>query len=77
MTIAFDADEAGTYTITVNVDYLDDLNQVQTYTEVFTGEVTEAAQPQMPMRQIEPSTETTQDDDLVGRLLLGFLGLGG
>jgi hypothetical protein len=68
---------AGVYTLVAELDYLDEFNQTQTYTVEFSGTVEEAAQPQIPMREFTPPAQTTQNDDVLGRLLLGFLGLGG
>ncbi len=69
-------DAQGTYTLTVEVDYLDDLNQTQTYTTSFSGEVGEPTRPDMPAPSAQP-TEDSDDEDFVGRLLLGFFGFGG
>ncbi|MCB9450238.1 MAG: hypothetical protein H6672_02295 [Anaerolineaceae bacterium] len=75
--IGFDPSGVGSYSITAELDYLDDLNRTQTITTVFSGDVEQAARPQMPVRTMTVETETTQEDDLLGRLLLGFLGFGG
>ncbi|MBZ0297636.1 MAG: hypothetical protein K8L99_34080 [Anaerolineae bacterium] len=68
--------EEGTYTVVVEVDYIDDLNRTQTYTTTFTGNVTApVVQDRRP--PVRPVTETQEEENLAGRLLLGFLGLGG
>jgi hypothetical protein len=75
--ISLAAERDGVYTIMVALDYLDDLNQTRTYATAFSGEVEEATQPQMPVMPFALPSETTQDENLLGRLLLGFLGFGG
>lgn len=66
---------AGDYTVTVEVEYIDALNRTQTYTTTLTGTVTQATRP----TPVAPTTTetTTQGKNLIERLLLGFLGLGG
>lgn len=66
----------GAYSITVEVDYLDDLNRTQTYTTTFSGEVAEARRQERP-ESFTPPTETAQEEDFWGRLLLGIFGFGG
>jgi hypothetical protein len=66
----------GPYSITVAVDYLDDLNQTQTYTATFSGEVAERVRQRMPA-PTTPTEEASEDEDFWGRLLLGFFGFGG
>jgi len=73
--ITFEAQSEGAYTITVEVDYIDDLNQTQSVTTTVSGEVT-AAQPQ-PRQRPMPEVTQVEDENLFGRLLLGFLGFGG
>jgi len=77
--VTFEPDAPGTYTLVVEVVYIDDLNQIRTFTTEFTGNVEEEAQDtqRRPNMQSPAQTETTTDENLVGRLLLGFLGLGG
>ncbi len=76
-TVTFTPDEAGNYSLTVDVDYVDDLNQLRTLSQVFTGEVSEAVVQRRPQRDMTPPT-TQQDTSVdLGRLLLGFLGFGG
>jgi hypothetical protein len=64
------------YSFAVEVDYLDDLNRTQTYTSTFSGEVAEPARPAMPAPSAA-TTEPPQEENLLGRLLLGFFGFGG
>lgn len=77
--VTFEPIEAGTYTLMVEVVYIDDLNQTQTFTTEFTGNVEAEEQNSQRRPDIQPptQTETTTDENLVGRVLLGFLGLGG
>lgn len=75
--ITLEPDAVGDYTLTVAVDYLDDLNRTQTVTTTFAGAVEERSRPTMPARPFTPPDETTGDDNVLGRLLLGFLGFGG
>lgn len=78
--VTFEPDESGDYTLVVDVLYIDDLNRTRTFTQTFTGTVEEAqttTQRRPDMTQITTETETSDDDDLIGRVLLGFLGLGG
>ena len=77
--VTFEPIEAGTYTLVVKVVYIDDLNQTQTFAAEFTGNVEAEEQNTQRRPDMQPptQTETTTDENLVGRLLLGFLGLGG
>lgn len=75
--VTFKPTAAGTYTITVAVDYIDDLNRTQTITTTFTGKVTAAQQATQNSRTNVGSTVPQQNENILGRLLLGFLGFGG
>lgn len=79
--VTFDADDAGDYTISVELDYLDDLNQTQTDITTFTGAVTQTISINIPrptgMVLNTPGTAQQTEENLLGRSLLGFLGLGG
>lgn len=72
----------GEATITVTLNYTDDLNQPKTIEEVYTVQVEPAPPPvELPtpdFNQPLPGVEEPQIDnrDLLGRLLLGLLGLG-
>lgn len=79
------AQTPGTVTITVTLNYTDDLNQPQAIVETYTVEALEA--PNIDFEQPTPDfglpppgtggTQTPADsEDLLGRLLLGLLGLG-
>jgi hypothetical protein len=72
--VTIQAKAAGAYKITVEIEYTDDLNRAQTYTTTFTGEVVAPATPSN-QGPLPPTPQPPQD--LVGRLLLGLLGLGG
>ncbi len=78
-TITFTPKAAGAYTITVKVDYVDDLNNTQTVTQTYTGQVSAPATQRAPRNQFNPQQIQQQQDqqDILGRLLLGFLGFGG
>jgi hypothetical protein len=78
--------EEGELTITLTLNYLDDFNQEQTITESFVLEAIFFVPPTddffggggeggefPPVEEIPP---TTSSGDILGRLLLGFLGLG-
>lgn len=73
------ADAEGTVTLTVTIHYLDDLNRPATMEFTYT---TEASAPPTPDTSQPPPdftaqpTEEPQDNNLLGRILLGLLGLG-
>jgi hypothetical protein len=71
---------AGTVTFTFTLSYVDDLDQLKTIDYTFTVEAEEPPPP--PEIPFEPPPviapePTPEPDDWFGRLLLGFLGLGG
>ncbi|MDX2141097.1 MAG: CARDB domain-containing protein [Chloroflexota bacterium] len=70
----------GTVTFTFTLSYLDDLDQIKTLDYTFTVEAEEPLPPPEipfdPPPVITPEP-TLEPDDWFGRLLLGFLGLGG
>jgi hypothetical protein len=68
------AKAAGAYKIVIDVEYIDALNHTQTYTTTLTGEVVAQAAQQGP---VPPPQQPSQDQNLLERLFLGFLGLGG
>lgn len=75
--VVFTPQAEGDYTVTVEVDYINDLNKTQTVTTTFTGSVQAAQQQtrrQMPTN-FTPAQQSTENE--LGRLLLGFLGFGG
>jgi hypothetical protein len=70
--------EEGEYSVTFTLTYTDDLNRKQTLVASFEGEaVMPPPPPEMPPEMIEPPIEVEEEENLLGRLLLGFLGLGG
>jgi hypothetical protein len=75
--VTFKPQAAGSYTITVAVDYIDDLNQTQTITTTFSGKVVAAQQQSSSSAATMSAMPQAQSDNLLGRLLLGFLGFGG
>lgn len=77
-TAAFTPQAEGAYSVTVAVDYIDDLNRSQTITKTFSGQAEAARQMQFQPRGAPPEQQTTEDTTTrLGRLLLGFLGFGG
>lgn len=72
----------GTATVTVTLNYIDELNRPRSIERVYTVEVFPI--PEMPTDEFEPPIDITpepevpveEDTDLLGRLLLGLLGLG-
>jgi len=78
-TVTFTPQTEGSYTITVELHYIDDLNRTQTLAQTFSGQVEAAAETsRQPMRMPPTQEQTTEDTSTqVGRLLLGFLGFGG
>ncbi|MFN8451984.1 MAG: hypothetical protein U0521_26175 [Anaerolineae bacterium] len=70
--------EEGDYSVTFTLTYTDDLNRKQTLVASFDGEaVTPPPPPEMPPEMVAPPAEQEEEENLLGRLLLGFLGLGG
>lgn len=70
----------GTVTLKADIYYLDDLNNERVIHKEYQVEaVTPPPTPEMPNFEIPqtPVQETPQEDNLIGRLLMGFLGLGG
>lgn len=64
--------------MTFTLTYTDDLNRKQTLVASFSGEaVTPPPPPEMPPEMVTPPAEEAEEENLLGRLLLGFLGLGG
>jgi len=76
--IEFTALECGTYSLQIDVHYIDDLNQVKAFSAEFVGEIEDAPAPteRRQIRQVEPEPEE-ENENLLGRVLLGVLGLGG
>lgn len=78
------ADAEGTLVITLTINYLDDLNQPRTLVQTFETEVIAAPPTQVvsfptPDMSFEPpivEVQPNNNDDFLGRLLLGLLGLG-
>lgn len=72
--------EEGEFSVTLALHYIDDLNRPQTYEVTYTG-IASAPPPPMeafpPPMEVMPTPEAPEEDNLLGRLLLGFLGLGG
>ncbi|MCA9893874.1 MAG: hypothetical protein KC615_12890, partial [Anaerolineae bacterium] len=76
--VSFTPVDEGDYTLTISVNYINDLNQVETITQTYSGAVEAAAEVVRTPPQMLTQEETTEDSgDLIGRLLLGFLGFGG
>ena len=70
--------EEGDYSVTFTLTYTDDLNRTQTLVASFDGQaVTPPPMPEMPPEMVTPPVEEAEEENLLGRLLLGFLGLGG
>lgn len=69
----------GTFSVTFTLNYRDDLNQMRALTYTYQSEaVTPPPPPEEPMQPEMPvATPEPQEDNSLGRLLLGFLGLGG
>src|SRR5690606_27046428 len=71
--------EAGPVRVTVTLHYINDLNQPETIVLTYDSE---AVEPPPPPEEPPPVEETPmpagepEDDNTLGRLLLGFLGLG-
>ena len=72
----------GRASLTLEIDYLDDLNQVRTLRETYTLEVTVPPPIDIPLEPTQdpnlppPTPPAPSTDDLIGRILLGLLGLG-
>jgi len=75
-TVTFTPDAAGNYTITVAVNYTDDMNRSQTVTQTYSGTVKETVQT-TTRPQFTPPSQAQSSQNQLGRLLLGFLGIGG
>lgn len=70
----------GEFSVTVRLEYLDDLNQPQAFTWQSSGMALMPPPPpeqEFPIDPIEPTPEPTpSQEEFIGKLLLGFLGLG-
>jgi hypothetical protein len=75
--ITFQAAASGDYTLTVAVEYQDDLSRTQTMTTTFTGTAEDAQTRERPTNTQREAPQPPETEDLAGRLLLGFLGFGG
>ncbi|MBI1276679.1 MAG: hypothetical protein GC179_00990 [Anaerolineaceae bacterium] len=75
-TVTFTPDATGDYTLTIAVNYTDDMNRAQTVTQTYSGTVSEAAQT-AARPQFTPPNQAQSSQNELGRLLLGFLGIGG
>ena len=68
----------GEFTITFTLIYTDDLNREKTMVLSYDGEAVMPPPPlEMPPELATPPTVEQEEENLLGRLLLGFLGLGG
>ena len=68
----------GTFTVTFTLTYTDDLNREQTMVQSYNGQaVVPPPPPEMTPEVFTPTTDQPEEGNLLGRLLLGFLGLGG
>ncbi len=67
----------GEYTVTFTVTYTDDLNREQTMVMSYSGQAETPPTPDAPMETPPAPAEAQEEENLLGRLLLGFLGLGG
>ena len=71
--------EEGPFSITFTLHYRDDLNQMRTLDYTYQSEAVQPPPPpedEMPPENV-PVVEEPEEDNSLGRLLLGFLGLGG
>jgi hypothetical protein len=72
--------EEGPVTLKAEIYYLDDLNNERVIVKEYEVEAVQPPPPpEMPDFEIPqtPVEETSEDDNFIGRLLMGFLGLGG
>jgi hypothetical protein len=70
--------EEGEFSVTFTLTYTDDLNREQTMVLSYDGQaVTPPPPPELPPDMVMPPPEEQEEENLLGRLLLGFLGLGG
>jgi hypothetical protein len=70
--------EEGEFSVTFTLTYTDDLNREQTMVLSYDGQaVTSPPPPELPPDMVMPPPEEQEEENLLGRLLLGFLGLGG
>lgn len=68
---------AGEYSVTFTLTYTDDLNRVQTLTQTFSGQAVVPPEPELPPDMPVTPAAAPEEENFLGRLLLGFLGLGG
>ena len=68
----------GKFTVTFRLTYTDALNRTQTLDVSYDGQaIMPPPPPETPPEVVTPPPDQPEEDNLLGRLLLGFLGLGG
>lgn len=69
--------EEGEFTVTFTLTYTDDLNREQTMVLSYNGEAVTPPPMEPPPEVIPEQVVEEEEENFLGRLLLGFLGLGG